>query len=345
MSFRAVCAVGLSLAVLLGATACRRPELVRPDRVAGAGLAGLGDPRQTDLSPSELHGAPAGFGGPVDLGSGRVAWAPTPTEGPAPTVDGVPQPDAMPDATPAPSPGADSVPTPGAEPEVQAPGPALPPPPPQPRREIVRAPSNVTTGSGLIQSPADGAAVPPGPLTLRLGGNASDHYIAQIDAHLARLVAGGSSVEIGGLSPGPHVLRLIPADGDGVTSLDKPQIVQTFTIGTSAQPVPGFSPAGPILNIGRPFGQVRADAIGAVLMDVRVDGVKLSEAGTMLKYKLDATPDEEASVVSDYPPKRPVQLFDLAPGPHMLTAWLELDGRRVENGGVTRVEREFTVLP
>ncbi|MBI5833112.1 MAG: hypothetical protein HZB16_12510 [Armatimonadetes bacterium] len=283
---------------------CRRPRLASRDRVdAPPSAPGDGGGLAT-AEPMTLNGGT--MAGPTTLAASPLPNAPTAT---GPAVAG------------------------NLPPAVAA---ALP-------AKMVRAPSNVTTSGGVVESPTDGAAFADGKLPLKLGSADSKFYLAQIDAHLTRLVKAGEAVSISDLKPGPHVLRVIPCDEKGVVSMTAAQSVRTFTIGPTPMPVPGFSASAPIINIGRPFGDAKLDDIGAVLMDLRIDGVKLSEAGTMLKYKLDNAPDSDAAVVTSYPPTAPVQLFGLDPGKHKLIAWLELDGKRIENGGVTRVEREFTV--
>ena len=242
-------------------------------------------------------------------------------------------------ATPG-APGEDGMP--GIDPSAAGGAPLGDPNAPAPvkKPEVSASLSKATAGDSTITSPAEGSAV--ASCHIQLAG--SGHYLVAIDGSDTFIMSAGSSKDVPGVKAGPHILRAVPCDANGAASFDSPLSVREFTIGPTPQKLAGFQLKAPILTVGRPMGAMKPAEDSSIPFDIRIDGVSLSESGLQLYYKVD---EDDPMVQTTYPPdkKQPIRLFALEPGKHTLTVWIEdsVTKRAVDNAGLGRVVREFTV--
>lgn len=233
-----------------------------------------------------------------------------------------------------------------ADPSRAAPPPVADEPAPADAPPAEPAPEPEPAAPALtIESPAAGEVFQPAqPVEVRLAfaDGAGQGALIVIDSGAARLVEPGkSSLVVGALPPGPHVIRVVALDGDTMSLAEGGMALVTCQVGDGASAPSGFDPAGPIVTLAQPTREAAPAASGEVPFEVRVDHVTLGEQATLLKWKVD---DGETEWLAEYPPSEPLSLGRLEPGTHKLLIWLETaDGVPLNNGGFERVSREFTV--
>lgn len=196
-----------------------------------------------------------------------------------------------------------------------------------------------------VAAPADGEVIAAGqPVQVALNKSADGpaEALVYLDSQPPQKVsAGGPAIDLAAAGPGAHVLRVVPLQQGHVDLGAGALTVRTFTIGGAAASVAGFDPKGAILTVGEPFGEVKRDADGMVPFSFRVDNHVISETGARVKWSVDGG---EVESLFEYPPLEDLTIGPLEPGEHTLKVWIENgDGTQPQNGGLTQVERTFTV--
>lgn len=195
-----------------------------------------------------------------------------------------------------------------------------------------------------ITAPANGEVVAPGqPVTVRatLPQGAESALVMVDDRAPLPLENPLQGLLLADLTAGPHVVRVVALDDVGVSTEPGALALVEFTCGTAPVRLSGFNPAGPVLTVAAPYETVALPESGEVPLDFRVDGCTIGEAAARVRWQVD---DGEAEWLAEYPSAEPLSLGRLEPGKHTLKVWLSgHDGKPIDNGGMARVERTFTV--
>jgi len=212
--------------------------------------------------------------------------------------------------------------------------PAEPAPPPEP-----------VTPALTIEAPATGEVFQPAqPVEVRVAfsDGAGQGALILIDNGASRLLEPGkTSLVVGALPPGPHVIRAVALADDAMSLDPGAMAVSICQVGEGEATPSGFDPAGPIVTLGKPTREAAPAETGEIAFELRIDNATLSEGGTTLKWRVD---EGEVEWLAEYPPSEPLSLGRLEPGKHRLVAWLEsADGVPLNNGGYERVALDFTV--
>ena len=233
-----------------------------------------------------------------------------------------------------------------AEPNREAPAePSPTPAPEEPTPAPEPTPEPISGETVQLEVPSTGEMYTPGqPVEIRLtfGSGAGKGALVIVDSGAPRLVEpGATSLTVGALPQGPHVIRAVALDDEGMSLADGGLAGVTCQVGEGEAAPSGFDPAGPLVTVAEPFANVALPASGEVPFDVRVDHATLGEGGAKLKWQVD---DGDVDWLAQYPPAEPLSLGRLETGKHTLTVWLvNADDVPMDNGGYSRVRREFTV--
>lgn len=224
-------------------------------------------------------------------------------------------------------------PQPGEEDLVQ-PGarPVDPPPAPEPAEPTVLS----------ITSPEEGATLPEGGVTIELSGGSGEPLLGFVDQNEPGELAASGPIELGDLGGGWHVVRLVRYGDEGLDLSDGGLLIRSFAVGDEAGEAP-YDVTGPVLTLAAPRASVAPLESGEVALEFRVDGVAVGETEGEAKvvWRVDDGEPEELFV---WPPPEALTLGPFEPGVHKLVIELvDSSGAPLENGGLTRVERFFTV--
>lgn len=225
-------------------------------------------------------------------------------------------------------------PQPGEEDLVQ-PGarPVDPPPAPEPAEPAVLT----------ITSPEEGATLPAGTsVTIELSGGAGESLLGFVDLNEPGELPASGPIELGEFGGGWHVVRLVQLGDDGLDVAEGGLLIRSFAVGEGAGEAP-YDVTGPVLTLAAPRASVAPLESGEVALEFRVDGVAVgeNEGEARVVWRVDDGEPEELFV---WPPPEALTLGPFEPGVHKLVIELvDASGTLIENGGLTRVERFFTV--
>ncbi|MBI2297790.1 MAG: hypothetical protein HYU66_02345, partial [Armatimonadetes bacterium] len=201
------------------------------------------------------------------------------------------------------------------------------------------APGAPAPAGGAVALPAEGAALPAGPVKVAAG--AADLLVVVDGLDPVVAAAGSPEQALPTLAPGQHLLRAVPLGAGPLSTAAGELIVRVFSVGQPTPALSGFDRHAALLTVGTPYGTVPRDAAGKIGLQLRVDNCPLGPTGSKVRWSLDGA---QAETLATYPLAAPVTLGPVNPGQHTLKVWLENgDGTTPANGGLTSVERRFTV--
>jgi hypothetical protein len=196
-----------------------------------------------------------------------------------------------------------------------------------------------------IVSPKEGEVLPPGDVAVQL--DLQNYEVWKDGAHVHLFLDGhpyipiydvSKPVMLDDVAPGAHVLRAFPSRPwhESIKSSPDAFAIVRFVVGEDDGKW-AYDPEKPILTQSRPKGTYAGEQGKRILFDYYLTNAELSENGYRVRWTLDG----EEHFATDW---QPLWWENLAPGDHELSMELvDQDGAPVENGGLNRTTRTFTV--